>query len=247
VAWQSGREGVTLEIAGLEIGRESLLMKWSGCCVLIAMLTLSGRGQTPLRAAVPPPVTEIFSPGPSLASPSLGKPDPNRTFRDPMYRVAFEYPSNWNLSRSDGEVSTFHLDARSAPRSTIMRAVVSIPENPFPESTFSGAYAYFSVTPHASARSCARQAAAGKQAPLSLQIGGIPFIHGHDEQRDICITQRDEVYTTYRRGACYRFDLAMNNFCGGEVSGVKDVTAKELDQVRGRLETILWSFRFETK
>ena len=83
--------------------------------------------------------------------------------------------------------------------------------------------------------------------PAEIQIAGIPFSHGHDEQKDICITQRDETYTTYRRGACYRFDLAMNNFCGGEVSGVKDITAKELDEVRGRLMSILQTVRFEPK
>jgi hypothetical protein len=127
----------------------------------------------------------------------------------------------------------------------MLRAAVAIAENPFPASTFSGAYLYFSVTPHTSAGSCARQAAKGK--PEEIEIAGIPFAHGHDELRDICITQRDEVYTMYRRGACYRFDLAMNNFCGGEVSGVKDVTAKELDEVRGRLESILGTVRFEAK
>jgi hypothetical protein len=239
-------------------GREFLLMKWLGFCVFLGMLPLGGVGQPTLRAAaVPPPVAEILSRGSSVSAstPSL-RADPMRTFRDPVYKIAFDFPSSWHLSRQDGEVSTFHLDARSAPRKAIVRAVVSIPENPFPASTFSGAYLYFSVIPHASADSCSMQAAvetsvAGKplarKQPAEIQIAGISFMHGHDEQRDICITQRDEVYTTYRRGACYRFDLAMNNFCGGEVSGVKDVTAKELENVRKRLETILGTVRFESK
>lgn len=230
-------------------------MKWLGFCGLLAVLPLGAAGQATLRAAaVPPPVNEVLSPGSAAMAPPV-KADPSRTFRDPVYKVAFDFPSNWNLSRRDGEISTFHLDARSAPRKAIVRAVVSIPENPFPASTFSGAYVYLSVTPHASAGSCAKQAAgetevAGKPVvdkPAEIQIAGIPFSHGHDEQKDICITQRDEIYTTQRRGACYRFDLAMNNFCGGEVSGVKDVTAKELDEERGRLESILGTVRFEGK
>ena len=238
------------------MGREFLLKKWLGFCVFCWMLPLGGAGQATLRAAaVPPPVTEVFSSGSPASAPSL-KADPTRTFRDPVYKIAFDFPSKWNFAKRDGEISTFHLDARSAPKSAQVRAVVSIPENPFPASTFSGAYLYFSVTPRVSSGSCARQAAgtvsAGskppeREAPAEIQIAGIPFVYGHDEQKDICITQRDETYTTYRRGACYRFDLAMNNFCGGEVSGVKDVTAKELDQVRGRLLSILQTTRFETK
>jgi len=238
------------------MGREFLIMKRLGFCGLLAVLPLGAAGQAALwAAAVPPPVTEVLSPEPAATAPSV-KAGPSRTFRDAVYRVAFDFPSHWNLSKRDGEVSTFRLDARSAPRKAIVRAVVSIPENPFPASTFSGAYVYFSVTPHASAGSCAKQAAgetavAGKapvvEKPTEVQIAGIPFSHGHDEQKDICITQRDETYTTYRHGACYRFDLAMNNFCGGEVSGVKDVSAKELDEERRRLLSILGTVRFEAK
>ena len=177
-------------------------------------------------------------------------PDPaTRTFHDPTWHLSFDYPANWTFSHTDHEISTFHLDARSATRSTAMRAVVAMPENPFPASTFSGAYVYFSVTPHASVASCTQQAAAtpsGKPAHIT-QIAGSSFAHGHDEVKDICITQRDEIYTTPHRGACYRFDLSINNFCGGEVSGVKDITPKELDTVRTRLESVLSTARFDPK
>jgi hypothetical protein len=182
-------------------------------------------------------------------------PAPTHTFHDPTYHLSFDYPANWTFSHADGEISTFHLDARSAPRKDVLRAVVASPENPFPASTFSGAYVYFSVTPHSSAASCAKQATTTTMvnnvpqikpgAPAS--INDIPFTHGHDEQKDICIIQRDEIYTTLHRGACFRFDLSINNFCGGEVSGVKDITPQELDQVRARLESILSTIRFDPK
>jgi hypothetical protein len=173
------------------------------------------------------------------------------TFHDPAYHLSFDYPANWTFAQADHEISTFHLDARSAPRNASLRAVTAMPENPFPASTFSGAYVYFSVTPHASATSCGRQAAppGGKPPakPVATHINDIPFNHGHDEIKDICITQRDEIYTTPHRGACYRFDLSINNFCGGEVSGVKDITPKELDTVRTRLESVLSTARFDPK
>lgn len=207
---------------------------------------------------------------------------PTHTFHDRASHISFDYPANWTFAEQDHEISTFHLDARTAPRSTRLRAVVAMPENPFPQSTFSGAYLYFSVTPHSSASACARQAvapritkaeaahraaesrashpdsdAAGKSAPAivipltakpdHLQIAGIPFTHGRDEQREVCITQHDDVYTTLRAGSCLRFDLAINNFCGGEVSGVRDISPHQLDDVRARLTAILSTLRLDEK
>ena len=178
---------------------------------------------------------------------------PTNTFHDPAYKVAFDYPANWTFSETDREISTFHLDARSAPRNASMRAVAAMPENPYPLSTFSGAYLYFSVTPRSNESACARQAAppkaAGKKvsrATSKVTVADIPFTHGHDDQHEICTVQRDEVYTTLHRGACYRFDLAINNFCS-QVSGAKDISDKELEQVRSRLESILSTVRFDPK
>ena len=170
-------------------------------------------------------------------------------FHDPVYKISFRYSANWNFARRDHQISTFRLDARSALRTTLLRAVVSMPENPFPASTFSGAYVYFSVTPRSNDAACGLQAspaAQGKRRGES-EIAGISFAHGHDEQTAICTVQRDEVYTTLRHGACYRFDLAINNFCGGEVSGVKDITEQELDQVRSRLDAVLGTVKFDAK
>ena len=208
---------------------------------------------------------------------SVQSPQPTHIFHDRNTHISFDYPANWTFSRADHEISTFHLDARTAPPKATLRAVTAIPENPFPASTFSGAYLYFSVTPHSSAASCARQAtppritaaeaahraaelhtshpddnAAGNSPgialaakPDKLQLAGIAFTHGRDERRDVCLTQHDDVYTTYRAGSCLRFDLAINNFCGGQVSGVRDISPKQLDDVRARLTAILSTARFD--
>jgi hypothetical protein len=171
-----------------------------------------------------------------------------RTFHDRSYKISFEFPANWTFAEKDHEISTFRLDARSADKKTLLRAVTALPENPYPASTFTGAYVYLSVTPHTNEAKCAAQAEPAKSSRKEVsQIGGLNFAHGHTEQKQICTVERDEVYTTYRKGACYRFDLAMNNFCGGEVSGVKDVTEQELDTVRSRMETIMGTVRFDPK
>jgi len=188
---------------------------------------------------------------PLLGGPS-NVPDPTTppasTFRDQRYGVTFQVPAGWTLTRHDAEVSTFAFDVRTAPTSDQMRGVATIAFNPHPTSTFSGALFYFSVAPRTTETQCRNQASA--QAPRTVttaQIAGTPFTHGYDEHGTICTEARDEIYTAYRNNACYRFDLIINTFCGGDVSGVRDITPNELNAVRHRLDSILGSVTFDTK
>jgi hypothetical protein len=189
---------------------------------------------------VPPMLRASTTPVPEPATP------PARTFHDSRYGISFLIPAAWDLRRKDADISTFNLDARTAVRATQMRAVAAISFNPHPFSTFSGALFYFSVTPHTTPAQCNRQAPAQSPRVVSTaQIGGVPFTHGYDEHGTICTEARDEIYTTPRNEACYRFDLVINTYCGGDVSGVRDITPGELDSVRHRMQTILDSVHFD--
>jgi hypothetical protein len=176
-------------------------------------------------------------------------PDGLRTVRDAQDRLSFQVPANWPLATRDRELSTFHQEARTAPLSARVRYVAAMPENPFPLSTFSGAHFYLSVTPRQSEAQCKAQTvpvAGGKAASADkVAIAHLPASHLRDEHGAICTQFRDDAYTVYRRGACLRFDLAMNNFCGGEVSGVRDMSPAEMQEVRRQLETILSSVTFQ--
>jgi hypothetical protein len=160
-------------------------------------------------------------------------------FHDSRYHVAFDLPAAWNLSRRDGEVSTFHLDARSAAPTAQLRAVASIAFNPYPLSTFSGALVYFSVTPRINDADCASQAFLPLHRPATTEsIHGVSFAHGSDEHGGVCIESRDEVYTAFRNHACYRFDLVLNTFCGEQV-GARAMTHAEMENIRARQQKIL--------
>ena len=39
-----------------------------------------------------------------------------QTFTDAHAHLSLRVPAGWNLNRRDGEVSTFHMDARNAPK-----------------------------------------------------------------------------------------------------------------------------------
>lgn len=166
-------------------------------------------------------------------------------FRDSHYGVRFSIPGGWTLARKDGEVSTFHLDARTASPKAQMRSVAAIGFNPYPFSTFSGALFYYSVEPHTTDAECAKQATGPTAHVRDTQdIDGMSFAHGHDEHGHICIEARDEVYTAYRKGSCYRFDLAMNTFCSVS-SGAVDLTDMELEQIDKRMTDILSTVKLD--
>jgi hypothetical protein len=168
-------------------------------------------------------------------------------FHDSRYGVGFEVPAGWSFGRKDHQVSTFHIDARSAPRKSQMRGVASILFNPFPSSTFSGAWFYFSVEPHSNDRECARQASRSVKAERELEnIGGMDFVHGHEESGRMCVELRDDTYTAYRKGACYRFDLTVTTFCSIS-SGAQEISERQLEDIRGRMDGILESVVLDWK
>ncbi len=187
------------------------------CCVLGSVVA---RAQVSVPEAPPPSV----------------KP---QEFHDGHFGVRFRVPQGWSLTRRDKEVSTFHLDARTASPRAVMRSVATIEFNPYPYSTFSGALVYFSVEPHSAEMDCVQQATGVITREGDVQrIGGMSFVHGHDEHGKVCVEARDEVYTAYHKGKCYRFDLAMNTFCSVS-SGVEDMTLSQLQQMDQRMANIL--------
>lgn len=163
-------------------------------------------------------------------------------FKDGHFGVKFQVPAGWTLNRKDGLVSTFHNDARSASSDAKVRGIASLDFNPYPYSTLSGAVFYYSVTPHSTDQDCAKEAAPEETPappPTDVQdIGGMRFTHGHDEHGDICVEARDEVYTAYRKGSCYRFDMEINTFCAIS-SGAQEITEHQLQNLNQRMADIL--------
>ncbi len=169
-------------------------------------------------------------------------------FKDGHFGVKFQVPPGWSLNRKDGLVSTFHNDARSASPDAKVRGIASLDFNPYPYSTLSGAVFYFSVTPHSSDQDCAKEAEP-ESVPVApsadvQDIGGMRFTHGHDEHGDICVEARDEIYTAYRKGSCYRFDMEINTFCAIS-SGAQEITDGQLQSLNQRMADILSTVTLE--
>jgi len=218
-------------------------LKLIGLVVMFAGLAGAQEKKVPNVVPVPPlplPKARVVPAEPTTP--------PAQTVEDQKTHVVFHLPAGWNVSRVDGELSTFRLDARSAPRRSDLRVAASLNFNPFPQSTFSGALFYLSVLPHSSAAACAAETTVKPEKPLPpAVVGDVKFARGKDEHGHICTESRDVAYTGMRGGSCVRFDLAVNSFCGGEVSGAEDLTDAQLGSVFKRLEGILGTVEFRGK
>jgi len=167
------------------------------------------------------------------------------SYRDSHYGVRFHIPAGWNFARKDHQISTFRLDARSSGSGSQMRAVASLDFNPFPLSTLSGATFYYSVEKHSTDSDCELQATHfGAKSRDIRDINGMNFVHGHDEHGHFCVEARDEIYTAFRKGSCYRFDLVINTFCS-ETSGAEELSEEQMRDIEGRMEGILSTVTFD--
>jgi hypothetical protein len=220
--------------------------------LLVLAGTIAALGQSAPLSEPAPQVPKVM-PVPPLPQLRTAPPEPSdpapRNFADPVTHLSFHIPAGWTLSRTDGEISTFRDDARTATPETRLRAVAAMSFNPFPWSTLSGAYFYFSTAPHSTKAACAAQAAeptagAASMSKRSEVIDNETFTRGHEEHGKICVESRDDVLTELRRNSCLRFDLIIHTFCAAS-SGAREMTQTELDQMRGRLQRILESVQFE--
>ncbi len=220
---------------------------WLGCLMVLAT-TAGVHAQEEPQKRVPQvvPVPKIKPPGAPAPRRFVEPQDPPpQNFVDPWSRLYFHLTPGFRLARKDGEVSTFHLDARSAPDTAQLRAVAMMEFNPFPASTFSGGLVSYSVTPGLAAEACEAQTRVKPEKALAtMKVGGVPFWRGLDEHGGICTEARTVTYTAERGRDCVRFDLTVNTFCGGEVSGAVDMTDQELASVFRRLEMVLDTVEF---
>ena len=208
-------------------------------------MRVSGLLLVAVCASVP---AQVMTPkNPANAVPSAPSMDARaQSFHDSKYGVRFDVPAGWSFARKDGEVSTFHLDALDAPPKAEMRGAASLGFNPYPQSVLSGATFYYSVERHAKDSDCAAQVETAGFQPDVQDIAGVEFRHGHDEHGGICVEERDDVYTAYRKGSCYRFDLEMNTFCSVS-SGAADLTDRQMREVEQSMTNILSTVALDWK
>ena len=169
-------------------------------------------------------------------------------FKDGHFGVKFQVPAGWSLNRKDGVVSTFHNDARSASAGGqgARHCEPGLQSLSVLDVERSGVLLQRDA---ALERRGVREGGRPENVPVTVStdvqdIGGMRFTHGHDEHGEICVEARDEVYTAYRKGSCYRFDMEINTFCAIS-SGAQEITERQLQSLNQRMADILSTVTLE--
>ncbi len=234
------------QIAGLWRGRI-----WFGLVLAVVLAGVLQAQQQEPEKHVPKvvPVPKIVVP-PSGPAPRFVEPQdpPPQNYVDPVSHLYFHVGPGFRLERRDKVLSTFHMDARTAPAAAQLRAVAGMEFNPFPASTFSGGMVAYSVATGVGSAACEAQVRVAPEKKLAtMKLGGVPFWRGLDEHGGICTEHRTVTYTAEVKGSCVRFDLTVNTFCGGEVSGAIDMTDLQLADVFRRLERVVDTVEFRRR
>lgn len=235
----------------------------SGCHTAQASLPASGAAARLSPQAASPGIAsgesslETGSVTGSEASPSRPSRHPTRDsefalYHNPDYGVSFRYPRNYALVESaDSDDPAFLHDqqqlAAAQPGATLV-AVVSVPDDAYPNTTFRSASVQFVVNPTATVEACRALAAASGSDVFagagSLSVRGIPFDwrveRNASEDADFV---EHVAYSGYSGGRCYEFLLEVTS------SDSSDSAARPADIARilRPLENIVSSFHLTTR
>lgn len=173
-------------------------------------------------------------------------------YHNPDYGVSFRYPRNYALVESaDSDDPAFLRDqqqlAAAQPGATLV-AVVSVPDDAYPNTTFRSGSLQLAVNPAATVEACRALAAASGSDVFagagSLSVHGIPFdwrvVRNAPEGGDAV---EQVTYSGYSGGRCYEFLIEVTS------SQSSDSTARPADVARilRPLEKIVSSLQLHAK
>jgi hypothetical protein len=185
-----------------------------------------------------------------LAAPAFAQTaavdDSATRFSDPVTGVSFQYPKEWKQATGN----QFYLGQDFVPENAEVRGAViwkAWDKTEDAKTTLAGAQFLYAVQKDASSADCAHPVIndpASDSTVDTVTVGGIAYAHNHGEEGGMCHEEKEDIYATYRNGACYLFDLSVHSICSGVVDGMRDATPAELADVDARLMKILKTVKF---
>ena len=201
----------------------------AGAALICAASTLPAQGVTPLN-----PTTMQFT--------------------DPAHGVSFTYPASWTFAMSQPfymllAISPANDSPTMGPGSTLIYSK-SIPGMTLaPDTMFDGMEFAYDVHNVPTSDACLVLAKpANSWVPIDhvdeVTIQGKPYWHGTTSGSGAGHELREDIYTLYSSGYCYRFDLAVSlDSANQDTPGPRRLTAAEKVQVDASLQGILNSVR----
>jgi len=124
-------------------------------------------------------------------------------------------------------------------------------DGPYRNTNFTNGWFFYRVVPGSNQRQCDRKADLADD-PSTVQenewkagwtvIGGVRFRHGRGGEAGLCNRSTQDVYAAVHSGRCYVFEKQINTTCEN-VSGLRDITPKELAEINKAFDSIMQSVR----
>jgi hypothetical protein len=184
----------------------------------------------------------LLAPVSVWAQPAVSTHSDWKGFSDEAGGVNFQYPRRWILS----ELNKYPFASSLTRHSITPRAMVYVgnaDSNPYPNTTLVGAEFLYAARPAASIEACSEMIVDREWPDAKLlapeRLNGVIFAHAKSADNWTCHYLREDLYSTYRGGTCYLFDLAVETECFGAVDGMRELTSTERAEVQATLEHIL--------
>jgi hypothetical protein len=170
-------------------------------------------------------------------------------YHNPAYGISFRYPRTYLLDESSDSENSAIAEARQQlaydQPGAILVALVSIPPDAYPNTTFASGTLQFIVDPTLTSETClASVVPNGSDAQVSIgtsTISGTRFHWLQSSELDQRGTRTTRVYNAFIHGACYEFHLEV----AIEPSLVPDFAPKPADtpKILHQLEKIVSSLQ----
>jgi len=136
-------------------------------------------------------------------------------YHNPTYGISFRYPRNYLLHEATDSEDQEIRDAQQQlaseqPGSTVV-AIVSIPSDAYPNTTFDGGALQFVVNPTLTSETCVASVVADSLDPQdsigTIKISGVPFYWLQSGELAQHRGYATRVYKSFVNNACYEFRL----------------------------------------
>jgi hypothetical protein len=235
---------------------EAAMIQWKAFPVLILSVSVLGLAGCSGRAAAPEKNAHreaTASQSPRTAPKTTPREGAFSVYNDPEYGVSFRYPRNYALE--EGELEEPVPGARSQAEladeqpGAVLVATVVIPEDAYPNTSFSGGSLQFAVDASLMPQSCKELLVdpghgTGRRTG-SANIQGVLFGWSEETTEEAGTESVERDYAGYANGRCYEFFVHVAVGETGNSEGLeKQADAKKI--VR-HLDKIVSSLQWEAK
>jgi hypothetical protein len=217
--------------------------------LILSPLALSGCHTTHAHST---PAQPSASAAQSPSAPAVKHPPRDSAlsvYHNPAYGLSFRYPRTYLLDESSDSENSAIAEAQQRLATdqpgAILVALVSIPPDAYPNTTFASGTLQFIVDPTLTSETClASVIPNGSDAQVSSgtsTISGTRFHWLQSSELDQPRTHTTRVYNAFIHGACYEFQLEVST----EPSAVPDFAPKPADtsKILHQLEKIVSSLQ----